>query len=297
MIRMTPRMNSNSRARNPASEIGRLTRFARGPRIAFLVLAVAACSSSTGPGETGSVSIAFRAVDGGDASASLTPRSPSVSLSSVPVVVEGSNGTLTIDEVWLIVDELKLEATQGACDEGEEVVDDDESDAGGAEGDESCGKFEASPHLLSLLLDVSGEEEEVAASGTVAAAQFNHLKFEVKAPRDDAALQEQLATQFAGQWPDDAAGLIVGSFSDGQGTTSFQAFFGGEVRVELEIEGGVATSTDAVPHVVVLLDPAAWFTNPDGTATNLALFDWETTQQVFDLEVKLLDGFTKIEVE
>lgn len=60
------------------------------------------------------------------------------------------------------------------------------------------------------------------------------------------------------------------------------------------------------PHLVIdgetgtldiEIDPAAWYTNFDGTVVDLSAFDYATTGQVVELEAKFSDGFTKIELE
>ncbi len=46
----------------------------------------------------------------------------------------------------------------------------------------------------------------------------------------------------------------------------------------------------------VEIDPLAWFALNDGTVEDLSVYDYGTTAEVVELETKMADGFTKIEV-
>ena len=73
--------------------------FARSLLPAALSVALVACNSATGPGTA--LTVNFKLADG-----------------AMAVTVTGSNGTLTLDDIRLIVDEFKLEPENGACEDG-----------------------------------------------------------------------------------------------------------------------------------------------------------------------------------
>lgn len=294
-------------SRDGPGSLRRLFWFATVPAV------LAACGDSvTGPEGTGTVSVAFQAPS--EASSSVAPAAtvssaaapvpspagpasfPAVPASPAPaaaipiafsLTVSGPNGTLTLDELLLIVDEFKLEAGEEAC----EMAGEEGEDAG------ACARFEAAPHLLALPLDEPGEEA-VAVTEPVPAGSFADLKFEVKEADEDGSLLAQIRTEVP-DWPGQASGFVAGSFApaDGSPAREFRAFFQGEVKVELSFETPLAVAEGSDQTVLVTLDPREWFTNPDGTVLDLSEFDFTATGEAFGLEVKLLDGFTKIEIE
>ena len=83
-----------------------------------------------------------------------------------PMVLEGTNGTLTIVEIRLIVNEVELEPADGSCD----LVDNSDDD-----GDE-CPDFEAPPRFLDLPLDGN---PIMAMTGLIPPGTYDELEFEV----------------------------------------------------------------------------------------------------------------------
>lgn len=77
----------------------------------------------------------------------------------------------------------------------------------------------------------------------------------------------------------------------------FWVFFDAEVKVELTFDAPLVIDDGAVQVVTVFVNPAAWFAAPDGSVLDLSAFDFGATGQLFKLEAKFLDGFTKIEVD
>lgn len=246
------------------------------PAAAFaLALGFVACDDSTaGPSDGTQVTVAFRA-----ASQSVADRGFAAS------PADNGAGTLTLESVWLVVDEFRLEGDAAACD-GEDPAPD-------------CGKFEAPPHLLAVPV-LEGETvtvlEQRAPPGT-----FTWLKFETKAVTGDPDVQAQIAAEGITDWPSDASLLLTGVFTPegvAQGLP-FRAFFDAEVKVVLSLphplvlEDGI----DDERFIFIEVDPLLWFTNGDGTLIDLAALDYDATGEVHKLEVKLEDGFTKIEIE
>ena len=256
------------------------------PALAGLLLAgLAACDSSpTGFEDAASLSLGFRAESGATASSSSAGPSTAPGLSP-SVQVSGDNGTLTMDSVFLVVDEFKAEVEEGDC----------EGDAP----EEACARFEAEPFFLSLPLEADSASESdrtVVAEVPVPPGTYTSFKFETKHPEDSllAAIRDT-GRHGLENWPGQASVLVVGDF-DGE---SFRAFFDAEVKVVLPIDPPleVADEEDA-DGVTVVLDPGQWFTNDDGTVSDLTQFDYdpEAGGPVTKLEVKFLDAFTRIEV-
>lgn len=251
----------------------------------LLVAGLAACDgSSTGVEDGASLSLGFRSTTSGASTSSsfMAADAPGLSAS---VQATGDNGTLTLESVFLVVDEFKAEVGEGDCDE--------------QAAEESCARFEAEPFFLDVPLDVEGDgesETEIVTTVPVPVGTYSNFKFEVKGP--DADLLSEIRDpegRAIEDWPAGASVLVEGDF-EGE---PFRAFFSGEVRVELPIDPPLEVEDEEADEgVTVVLNPRDWFTNDDGTVDDLTQldFDPETGEPVTKLEVKFLDGFEKIEV-
>jgi hypothetical protein len=213
-----------------------------------------------------------------------------------PLVLVGTNGTLTIDEIRLIVSEVELEREDDAC-----VGDDHGSDDIG----DSCEEFNAGPRFLDLPLD--GQPIEVTTD-LVPAGIYEEFEFEIEDLEDDeddtvegaliAAVRAQVLAAVP-DWPEEASVLVTGSFTPTSGTaTDFRVFMKAEIEVEmalvppLVIEGGAANR-----DVTVDIEPDIWFMLPGGAVLDLTQYDFDATGQLLEFDVEFEDGFTKIEVE
>lgn len=252
----------------------------------LLVAALAACDGSpTGLEDGASLSLGFRSTTSGT-STSAAVASPGAADLSPSIQATGDNGTLTLESVFLVVDEFKAGVGEGDC--AEEA----------AEG--SCARFEAEPFFLDVPLAVEGDgesETEIVATVPVPVGTYSNFKFEVKEP-DAGLLAEIRDPEGFGieDWPAEASVLVEGDF-EGE---PFRAYFSGEVKVELPIDPPLEVEDEGTDKgVTVVLNPQTWFTNDDGTVDDLTRldFDPETGEPVTELEVKFLDGFEKIEVD
>lgn len=215
----------------------------------LLVAGLAACDGSpTGFENAASLSLGFRAESGSSANASPGLR-PSIEVS-------GDNGTLTIDSVFLVVDEFKAEAREGDC-EGEAPA-------------EACARFDAEPFFLNLPLETDGNgdtDTDVVAEVPVPPGTYTSFKIEAKQPQDSLpdAIRDPEGHGLE-NWPGEASLLVVGDFEG----DPYRAFFHAEVKVVLPIDPPleVADGEDA-DGVTVVLEPGEWFTNDDGTVTAL----------------------------
>ena len=124
-------------------------------------------------------------------------------LSSVEAT--GSNGTLTIDEVQIIVDEFKLEGDDAGCQEMPAEA-------------EGCGRFEARPYVLDLPLDAVPID---IATSAVPAGTYFLLKLETTDLASSSAKMEAIGDEVLAafpDWPENASLRVAGSFDPGDGS-------------------------------------------------------------------------------
>jgi hypothetical protein len=241
---------------------------------------VFACGDATGPSEGGNVTISFAVTSAQSAALGSVVGAPA------DLPFDGDNGSLSVEEIWLVVDEFKLERVDGACEE-----------VAGAEDDE-CEEFELGPFFVSVPLEGDGIGD---VSTDVEPGTYEELKFETKAPDDDGgALLEEIQTDHFDDWPAEASMVVIGTFTPTESeAVSFKAYFDAEVKVELEFpdDDPLVVEEGGALSVTVFVDPAIWFANDDGTVDDLSMYDFETTGEVFEFEAKFEDGFSKIELD
>jgi hypothetical protein len=255
------------------------------PASSALVLALTACSDGTSPESSAQVTLSFVSATAAGAS------SPSAGVSGPLRAVDatGANGTLTIDEVQIVVDEFKLESVADACEEA---------------GPGGCAPFETPPYFLDLPLDAVPIDIGASAvsAGTYVALKLETKDFESSVgdpgpPMD--ALRAEVLAEFP-DWPASASLRVAGSFDPiDEGTArDFVVYFHAEVKVELGFDPALSLlEGDEEIRIVVEVDPVAWFTLPGGMVSDLSELDYETTGEVVDFEAKMADGFTKIEID
>jgi hypothetical protein len=234
--------------------------------------------------------------DGGEVKVSFSTTSPSAksttSLSNADpdsLVLSGSNGTLQIADIRLIVDKVKV--NQDTDDEGSD----------GTEVEIEREVEVERPRFLDLPLRES--EISPVAAGDVPAGTYNELEFEIDDLDDDTngGTQELLADireEFS-NWPKDASMIVVGTFVSSEGTaTSFATYFEAEIEVAQALTPPVeVTSGGFSRELIVRLDPARWFERGDGTVKDLAQFDYEKTGTVKELEAEFGEGVAEIEYD
>lgn len=254
---------------------------------AALVAGLAACDDTTGPEGPSTLTISFATVSTdaplADAGAPLAD-----------VTATGTNGTLTINAIWVVVDKFKLEGANDAC---EPVNDDDEDD------DEldDCEELESPPMLVPIPVD--GTELDLLTAeirpGTYTAIEWEVEDIELD---DDDEEETELETVRAdieevfgpGVWPDEASMAVQGSFlADGAAEAeSFTTFFDAEIEVEMVIDPPlVITDEGANRELKVNFAPQSWFTLENGTVVNLAAASGE----VMEFELEFEDGIVEIE--
>lgn len=259
------------------------------------VLATAGCGEGiAGPNGSSSLAVRMRAATPSGAADAPSPapaalRGVSVSVSDGSLVMEGSNGTLVLDDVRLIVAEFELEAEDRLCER---------------EDDDGCPDFEARPFFLDLPLD---GDPVTLVTGVVPEGIYHRLEFEAEdvdldeEDEDDAeivALRQEVRTAFP-DWPEEASLVVSGSFArDGGEPEPFTAFFEAEVEVEMDLDPALEITGDGASRTLTVdVRPDRWFGNVDGSVMDLTAFDFESTGRILEFEAKFENGFTEIELD
>jgi hypothetical protein len=264
----------------------------------LVAVAVPGCSDGTGVGGPRNVAINFQVSTSGPAAAS-GPSSVGgpAAVAGPPLVLVGTNGTLTIEEIRLIVAEVELDKEDDDGCGDDDHVDDDIGD--------SCEKFNAGPRFLDLPLD--GQPIEVVTD-LVPSGVYDELEFEIEDLEDDednpveaaliAAVRAQVLAAVP-DWPRKASVLVVGSFTPtSAAAVDFRVFIDAEIEVEMDlipnlvIDGGAANRA-----LTVNILPELWFADAGGSLLDLSQYDYDATGELLELEVELEDGFTEIEIE
>jgi len=266
-------------------------------------LSVLACSDSTGlDGESGLTTVGFatRSATGGGAGVSVP--GPGLSI----LAVEGTNGTLDITSVFLVVDELELEGSDDAC---LKVDDDDDPDDEPGEAFEDCAEFETGPFLLALPL--TGDGIVQVATENVAVGSYSAFEFEVEDVEldeegdDDEEADELIALRddlraVHPDWPDEASMVVEGTFTpaDGGEARTFRTFVEAEIEIEMPLVPPLVVVADEQVEITVVLDPAMWFTRGDGSLIDLSVHDFTGSEDdLLELEAEFEDGVIEIEID
>lgn len=270
--------------------------------VATIGLLVSACGDTTGVGTPGTVALHFQ-VSGSQPAALAAAEGPAraagnlAAIAGPPLVFEGTNGTLTITEVRVIVAEVELEGEDDACNG------DSNSDSS-MDMDDDCADFEAPPRFLDLPLD---GESVAAFTGRIPAGTYDELEFEIEDLEDDesdtdfaaeiAQLRADILNEFP-DWPRKASALVVGSFESDQGSMDFRVYLDAEIEIEMDLIPNLIVDAEGASGSTLTVDiqPALWFTRSDGSVLPLHLYDWDATGELLEFEVEMEDGFTKVEI-
>ena len=257
------------------------------PPALLLALALAACDGSATGADGGRVAVRFATSSA--ARAALAPSGapgPRFSHAGTSDVLEiaGTNGTLRIEDIRLIVSELELEAADGSC-----VGEDD--------GDDGCEEFESGPFLVDLPLAGGAV---TLATDQIAPGTYDELEFEVEdleADDDDDAGERQaiqsLLAALRGVYPgfpSRAEMVAHGTFTPAGSATPqpFTVYFDAEIEVEMELSPPV--TVPGATALVVVVDPALWFTE-GARVVNLAALDG----RMIEFHSQLRDGIEEVD--
>lgn len=261
-----------------------MTRMMAGTGLVALAAVLAGCEDTTGPEAGGSeVDVAFVVAPTATAAFSGTGSARQ------GLVVSGSNGTLEIEDLRLIVSEFELE--------GE---DDDDCDDDGNVNDDDCEDFELPPFLVDVPL--TGGIVEVA-SADVQPGVYKELEFETRGldddddddSRDRARILELVTElrQTYPSFPQRASMVASGTFTPTDGEPRpFVVYFDAEVEIELELEPPMVLPGEGQTQLVVDLRPDLWFRN-GAQVRDLSQFDNRFVEFEFEME----RGFDSVEIE
>lgn len=252
---------------------------------------LAGCSGITDVDGPQNVTVGFRTVGVPSATAQG-------GMAGAPVQYAGSNGTLIINRVLMLVAEVELEHDDG-CDDDAGV---NGRDVAG------CEDFEAEPALIDLPLDGT---PITVASALVAPGVYDELEFEIEdIDLDDlgddedkrgalAALRAEVRS-LVPDWPAKATLLITGTFqAPGEAPVAFRTFVRAEIEVEMDLIPNLIIGSDGSANRTVFVDlrPDLWFVTSQGTVRDLTLWDFNTTGLLLDLEVEIENGFWSVEFD
>lgn len=253
-------------------------------------LLVACSGDSTGANGASQVRIRF-SVPSAPRADVVTTAATADSLDA-PLVVTGSNGTLSITRIVLVVSKFALKGEHD-CVRGDRVHEEH------GEHHRDC-RFRGQPFLLDLPL---GGGDVAVATDAVPAGTYDGLKFKVQDLHEDdddddddaerAGLAEVRAAlkQAFPDVPDAASMVVTGTFTPTGGTARpFTTYFRAEVEVEMPIDPPLVVPADGgSPTVTVHLDPTRWFKRSGGRVLDLSALDG----RLLEFEAEMHVGFER----
>lgn len=256
-----------------------------------LPFVLGACSDAAGPDSSVRVAVRFGQAASGGVSTSLASLSTlsTGAAANTPLVVTGSNGTLTITNVSFIVAEVELEC-QGDDDVGP-----------------ACADFKAPPAFVRLPLGAGAVD---VASAGVPSGSYTELEFEIEDLEDDAddsateraqyaALRSVIRAAYA-DFPDKASMVVEGTFtpSGSSQSTAFRTYFDADIEVEMQLTPALVVSDVSVSRALsVDVQPAMWFRRSDGSVRDLSQLDYARTRSVVGFEIEVKQGFRTVKLE
>lgn len=265
----------------------------RAAAVTAIVTLLGGCSDGVGIAGPSQVSLNFRVTGGSGPAATAAEAAGPSPVAGPPMVVTGSNGTLTLEEIRIIINEVELKRADPSCDSVEVTGSD-------------CGEFEAGPRFLDLPLD--GQPIQ-AVTALIPSGVYKELDFEIEDLEDDegdpteaaliAAVRSEILAEIP-DWPRKASALVTGTFEPAAGgSIGFRVFLEAEIEIEFElIPNLVIDETGAASReLTVNLSPAVWFTNPDGSVLELQSYDYDATGELLEFEVEMEEGFTEVEFD
>ena len=213
------------------------------------------------------------------------------------LILEGSNGTLTITEIGLVVAEFELEFEEDTCDEVRDGSESNDQD------DDACERFEFPPSFVDLPLP-SGAV--VIGTDLVPAGQYKELEFEVEDLEDDEDNSEEIIPLFNSiretypDWPHEASMVVIGEFAhvDGSPVRPFTIYVEAEIEVEMEFDPPLTIEAgDQNRSLTIEINPENWFKRAGGTVWDLSQIDFNRTSEVLQFEVEMKEGFSSIKFD
>lgn len=185
---------------------------------------------------------------------------------SSDLVIEGFNGTLTLTDVRIVVDDFELKRQN----------DIPECSATGQTN--VCADLDIGPVIIDLPLSAGAT---VPADDQVPAGEYEEIEFDVVNLQGSASSLLPQARALAGyeDWPAQASIAATGTFRDAQSgqVRPFTVYFDLAAAVELEFRMTVGASGTST--LTIHVDPVTWLTFQGGVP-DLSAFDYESTGTV-----------------
>jgi hypothetical protein len=225
-------------------------------RIIFTTALVLATGCDvTSPGGDGSVAIRF----GAGSSSAVYAGASAPGISADELTVTGTNGTLVIQDVRFIVEEMELRSSHdvNGCGDDDEDDDGEHEDAEHEDGGE-C-EFEGGPFIVDLPLD----GDVTIATTNIPAGTYDSFRFKIDDLEegdddedDDRARTPALLAEMRTVYPDfpSRASLVVKGTQNGQ---PFTVYFRSKLRISQAIVPPLTIPGDDA--LTVKIDPASWF--------------------------------------
>ena len=245
-----------------------------------LMALLAACDGATGPGNNGgSVAIRFETGASSGVSANILT-SDNARTAFDQLTLTGTNGTLVIQDIRFIVEELELRSsTNLACSDNDDdrMGGDGNSGRGrsGGSDDDDC-EFEGGPFIVDLPL----EGNAGISTQNFPAGRYDSFKFEIdnldmdddRDDGDDDATERQRVTELLAEmrsvYPNfpSRASMVVKGTQNGQ---PFVVYFRSDIDIESALNPPLQVPGDNL--LTVNLDPSKWFKSGNQVVNLLAL--------------------------
>ena len=244
----------------------------------FASLLVMGCDSS--PSADAEEGLSLRMQVASEASSNVSPNQN--------LLIEGSNGTLAISQISLIVAEFELELEEDTCD--------------GEQDNDMCEEFELPPSFLNLPLD---ERAVIIGTDQVPPGMYEELEFEVEDLEDDENNNQeilQLLTSIRADypdWPEQASMLVVGDFTPTDGNPQpFTVYVEAEIEVEMEFNPPlVIEASEQSQTITIEINPENWFLRANGEVMDLSVYDFDQTDDLLEFELEMENGFSTIDFD
>ena len=203
------------------------------------------------------------------------------------LIFDGTNGTLSITDIRLVVAEFELER---------------EEDCEDTQREDQCEEVDEAAFFADLPLE-SGTV--TVATGDIPPGRYTELEFEVENLElddedDDDEQRQNLLNSIRStfpDWPPEASVVLVGSFTPpGGNPQSFRTFAEAEIEVELALTPALVIEDDD-QVLTVQIDPGIWLKAEGGGVLDLSAYDFETTGSLLEFDLEIEDGFTGPERE
>lgn len=192
------------------------------------------------------------------------------------LVITGFNGTLTLTDVRIVVDDFELKREN------------DIAECSAIPRTDLCADLEIAPAIVDLPLTAG---VTVVGDDMVPAGEYEEIEFDVVNLRGSASalLAQARALPGYADWPEEASIAARGTFTDAQSgeVRPFTVYFDLSAAVELEFRMTIAHNGTGT--MTVHVDPVTWLTF-QGAVVDLSAIDFASTGEVASAEFSFQSG-------